>query len=267
MSKTTLRLFLLCALLCTALSTFKLDTSKSHAFLNAGNCYIYPAAISPSSQQIQYNYYDLPFGWQQFDNYLVVPDLLAQRGDWRFGLRVQDQGSSVNEMFRITVDGLRIRLVPVTQSVTINLVIGSNYRTSGINDQTYQNFIQSLRNRPSTTTSSSSGSSISLGSFNLSNFPSSSLTTTITNLISSTRPQTSQFFPNTPSSSTNISITNERNAALTRQFNAGQALGELTALIAQLNSSVNSAQQNIASIQQRVDAGQRDASECNDKIL
>lgn len=129
----------------------KFDVNKSYAYLNAGDCYLYPG-VSSSNNRIGYQYYDLPYGWRQHQGYVVVPNLLSQKGNWNFGLRASDaKDSSVNERFKVSVDGLQLQLAPVTQtSSPRNLVIGSNYRTEGVSDKSYNNFINSLFNDDNT---------------------------------------------------------------------------------------------------------------------
>lgn len=75
-------------------SGFGFDVKRSAAYLNAGNCYLVPGISSSSSQGLGYQYYGLPYGWKQTNNYLYIPNLLSQKGDWTFGLRATQGNSS-----------------------------------------------------------------------------------------------------------------------------------------------------------------------------
>ena len=119
------------------------DINRSYAYLNAGNCYVYPG-VSSSSQRLGVRYYSLPYGWRQFQDKLVIPNLLSQRGDWSFGVKATDDTDSANEQFRVSLNGLQIQIFIVAGFSSRNLVIGSNFRTSGVSDQDYNTFLSSL---------------------------------------------------------------------------------------------------------------------------
>jgi hypothetical protein len=119
------------------------DINRSYAVLNAGNCYIYPG-VSTSSQRYGIRYYSLPFGWRQFHDKFVIPNLLSQRGDWSFGVKATDDTEASNEQFRLSLNGLQIQISFVAGSGSRNLVIGSNFRTNGLSDQDYNSYLNSL---------------------------------------------------------------------------------------------------------------------------
>ena len=261
-------------------SGFGFDVKRSAAYLNAGNCYLVPGVSSSSSQGLGYQYYGLPYGWKQNNNYLYIPNLLSQKGDWTFGLRAT-QGSNfpINELFKVNIDGLQLKLSPLTLGSSVNLVIGPNLRSQGVSDTDYKAFIQATSTPSPTSGSTPAGST----SFNFS-FPSFSTGSSafqtgngfIDNLISSMTPRFDndwsnflQFSLSTPSSTTVSGgpTADQRKAALDRQYNANQALTSLNNLINQLTSNVKSSTSAISNLQSQLDNYRSSNGQCNEKLL
>jgi hypothetical protein len=102
------------------------------------------------------------------NNYLYIPNLLSQKGDWTFGLKASQAGgsSAINELFRVNIDGLQVKIAPMTQNSYYNLVIGPQLRSQGVSDSDYNNFLRFVtsQNVNSGSYPSSSSSGVSAGS-------------------------------------------------------------------------------------------------------
>jgi hypothetical protein len=73
------------------------DINKSTAYLNAGNCYVRPGlTTSSNTQKIGVKFYNLPYGWKQYQDKLLIPNLLSQKGEWTFGAKAIDEGGAIN---------------------------------------------------------------------------------------------------------------------------------------------------------------------------
>lgn len=75
------------------------NVNKASAYLNAGNCYVNPGYTCSSAcntKNIGVRYYNLPYGWKQYQDKLYIPNLLSQKGEWTFGAKVSDGSESTN---------------------------------------------------------------------------------------------------------------------------------------------------------------------------
>lgn len=91
-------------------SGFYFDTSKARAYMAAGNCYLYPGLSnygssgsgsfssssgirsssslgSTGSGSTGIRYYNLPSNWRQFEDKIVIPNLMSNRGSYNFGAK------------------------------------------------------------------------------------------------------------------------------------------------------------------------------------
>lgn len=75
---------------------FGWNVNKANAVLNAGDCYINPGITESGQSDVAVQYYDLPSGWRQYQDKLVVPKLLSQRGAFSFGAKAYSGKDSVN---------------------------------------------------------------------------------------------------------------------------------------------------------------------------
>lgn len=331
------------------MGTFGFDVNRASAILNAGDCYISPGvsvgSSSSSSNKGQYGvtYYNLPYGWSQFKDRVVVPSLLSQKGDWVFGGKLTNNADSINEQFKVSINGLDLKISPITGSATKNIVIGSNYRSNGISDDDWTNFVSSLssdsrkylddsgyyywnsdnrsgskssddnKNIRGTIITSSSSSPVVIGSSSSSSSGSgsspsrvvisgsgsssspsrvvisgsgsgSSSGSILDNLISrgteddimtsiilghSTPSQVLNTVrtTTTSSSSGSGSDSDARRIALNNQYNANRVLNEVTSLVTQLTSNVDSTTALVTRLESEISGVKTGSSQCNDKIL
>lgn len=259
---------------------FRFDVARSSAYLNAGNCYLFPGVTLTSFQGLGYQYYGLPYGWKQANNYLYIPNLFGQRGDWTFGVRASYSNSdTVNELFKVTIDGLQIKLAPITQTTSYNLVIGSNFRSQGVSDRDYNDFLtfvtQYTKNSVTATTVTST-SNTPFGGSSRTVASATSVNDIVQNLISRRSDNDErnlnkvvQITTNTPSSViiTTGPTTEQKKAALDRQYDANLALTNLNTLIKQLEANVQASKSAVATIQSQLANLRTSSSQCNDKIM
>lgn len=152
MSKLNIFVTVLVALqLCQVLgggSGFGFDISRSRTYLNAGSCYVYPGvSTSGSSGSYGVKYYNLPHGWRQYEDKIVIPNVLSSKGEWSFGGRAVSGGNTVNDRFKVSVNGLQVKISSGSSSK--NCVIGSNYRSSDVDEKEWKGFLGSLGKRES----------------------------------------------------------------------------------------------------------------------
>lgn len=101
----------------TSTSNFNFNVKKSYAYLNGGHCFVNPGVDLVTSKKLGYQFYDLPYGWKQYNDLLVIPNVISTKGSWTFGCKANDEtGSSVNNQFKIVVNGLQLKLSPLTSS-------------------------------------------------------------------------------------------------------------------------------------------------------
>ena len=273
-------------------SGLSFDVNRATAYMNAGNCFVYPGlSTSGSSNNIGYRYYSLPYGWRQYENKLYIPNLLSSRGDWVFGAKAVSGDSSVNEQFKINVNGLQIKISPASSYTSKNLVIGSNYRSDGVSDKDWSDFTSSLSRgdgwfegsssgywypgqsvRVTTTTPVRTAYGVNLGS-SYSSYPTSfggdfdnlfsnygDDSNVRTNVIYSTSTPSQVFISTGPTD-------DDRKSALDQQYKANKALNDLNTLIGQLSANVDSTKSSVARYESDLSGYRSTSSQCNDKIL
>lgn len=280
--------FLIAALtiqVCAGGSKLSFDLNRSTAYLNAGSCYVHTWAGSDSgsNNNIGYRYYNLPYGWRQYENKVYIPNLMSQKGDWTFGVKTSDKTNSANEQFRLSINGLQLRLSRVAGSGSRNLVIGSNFRSDNVDDNDWNSFLESTR-RNGWFDGSSSSSSYWFPSSSSNNIRSGSGSSSsggrrgVDNLFRNddddndddNRGRNTVIFSSTPSVviSTGSSISvNDRKTALDEQYAANRQLGDLNTLIGQLTANIDSSTSAVTRITGDLSGYRTTSSTCNDKIL
>lgn len=272
------------------------DVSKSKTYLNAGSCFVYPG-VSTSGYSGNYGvkYYNLPYGWKQFEDKVVIPNVLSSRGDWTFGGRAVFGGNAINDQFRVQVNGLQVKII--SGSASKNLVIGSNYRSSEVDDRDWSGFVSSLSRGgnwlsdnddaywfpgvgrqaitstgavvSATGSGSGSGSGYSYGQ----TLGGSGTTVGISGLLDSLfsprgSTTTTTVYVSTPSQTvTGGPSADDRKRALDQQYAATQALNDLNTLIGQLTASVDSTAATVSRLESEVNNYRSGNSQCNDKIM
>lgn len=128
-----------------------LDLSRASAYLNGGDCYVNPGVAYAAP--VVTKYFGLPYGWNQHQEKIVIPNVVTQTGSWVVGLRLTDGSESYNEQVRFAVNGLSVTVSPFSLSTSRTLVIGTNFRSQGVSDDQYRGFVSNLPATPASTPS------------------------------------------------------------------------------------------------------------------
>jgi hypothetical protein len=114
---------------------------RASAYLTGGDCYVNPGV---ETGPVVTKYYGLPYGWNQVQERVVIPNVVSQSGNWIVGMRCTDGSDSYNEQVRFAISGLSITVSPLSSSTSRTLVIGDNFRSQGVSDDQYRGFVSTL---------------------------------------------------------------------------------------------------------------------------
>lgn len=270
-------------------SGLSFDVNRATAYMSAGNCYINPGlTVSGSSNNIGYRYYSLPYGWRQYENKLYIPNLLSTKGDWVFGAKAVSGDSSVNEQFKVNLNGLQIKIAPSSGYSSKNLVIGSNYRSDGVSDRDWTDFTSSVSRGDGWYEGSNSGywypgQSVQVRTtvaptrtaygVNLvptaSTFGNDDFYNLFSNYGDDSSVRTSVIYSTSTPSQIIVSgsTDGDRKSALDQQYSANKDLNDLNTLIGQLTSNVDSTKASVTRYEADLNGYKSTSSTCNDKIL
>lgn len=270
-------------------SGLSFDVNRATAYMIAGNCYINPGlTVSGSSNNIGYRYYSLPYGWRQYENKLYIPNLLSTKGDWVFGAKAIAGDSSVNEQFKVNLNGLQIKIAPTSSFSSKNLVIGSNYRSDGVSDRDWTDFTSSVSRGDGWYEGSSSGywypgqsvqvkttvtiptrTAYGVNLAPTTNYGNDDFYNLFSNYGDDSSVRTSVIYSTSTPSQVIVSgpTDDDRKNALDQQYSANKDLNDLNTLIGQLTSNVDSTKASVTRYEADLNGYKSTSSTCNDKIL
>lgn len=75
---------------------FGFDVNRANAVLNAGSCYLQPGVYQSAKNDVAVRYYNLPYGWRQYQDRIVIPSVLGQKGNFNLGVKAISGSDSVN---------------------------------------------------------------------------------------------------------------------------------------------------------------------------
>lgn len=89
-----------------------LDLNRASAYLTGGDCYVNPGVVYAAP--VVTRYFGLPYGWNQYQEKVIIPNVVSQTGNWVVGLRITDGSESYNEQVRFTISGLSVTVSPLS---------------------------------------------------------------------------------------------------------------------------------------------------------